>query len=85
MPLPYTPEEKLDFLAGQVRALSATIQVLVAARPDSEQLLTRIDSLLANLVDISFGEALTDAHEDGLSDVRAKLSKAVVLFQANRD
>ena len=84
MPSEYTTEEKLDFLAGQVRALSAMVQVLVAARPDAEQFLAKTDSLLAGLVDLSVAEALTDAHEDGLSDVRTKLTKAVAIFQANK-
>ena len=82
--MPYSDQEKLDFLLGQIRALSAVVQVLVASRADAEQMLKETNSLLQNLSDRSVFESLSDAYGDGITDLQSKLAQTVAIFQANR-
>lgn len=80
----YTTEEKLDYVLGQLRGVSATAQVLVAVRPDADKLLAHISNLLHRMESESLFVATTDAYAEGLSEFRTNLQKVVSIFAEHK-
>lgn len=80
---PYSEEEKLAYLLGQIKALSAIVQVMLAAQPNSKSILEKSDALVKKIEDRSLFEAIPDAYADGLADLRSSFEKAIAIFEAH--
>jgi hypothetical protein len=70
---PFTPEERDDYLQGQIHALTAFVQALVTADPNRAVLLEVFEALLLKTEANTLALPLTDAHLEGMRAVQSLL------------
>jgi hypothetical protein len=60
-----TPEEKLNFLAGQVAAMNAFLSAVVATHPNAQQLLAEFDMRAQVALAATIPTSVSEAYLDG--------------------
>ena len=71
--MPYSDEERTDFLLGQITALSAFAQAVLLTYPNRAALLAKFEAQLLRAEANSLSTQVTDAHLDGIRSVQSGL------------
>lgn len=68
-----TENEKLDYLLGQVHALTAALQMVLLVHPERSRLLEVIDKAVDRIEGNALRLELSDVHVGGISETRKVL------------
>lgn len=72
-----TPEEKIEFLAGQVHALIGFATAIITASPDPGHLARHLDFVGQINLAQAEGELVPNVYIEGVQDIQDRLREAV--------